>query len=186
MKIAGRFLALAMAAATLTGSAFGQDSPAVGHSEMMAQHDGLPREIGQSAFAAIGEIVARLEADPGADWSRVDIESLRQHLIDMDNVTLRAAVAAAAIDGGIAFSVTSEEPAVVASIRRMTIAHAATMNGVNGLAMSAQEMEGGALLTARGDVTRIRALGFIGLLTSGMHHQAHHWMIATGINPHGG
>ncbi len=31
-------------------------------------------------------------ADPETDSSQVDIEALRQHLIDMDNVTLRARV----------------------------------------------------------------------------------------------
>ncbi len=52
----------------------------------------VPREPGQSAFAAIQEIVAILEADPETDWSRVNIEALRNHLADMDNVTLRADV----------------------------------------------------------------------------------------------
>lgn len=33
-----------------------------------------------------------LEADSKTDWSKVDIEALRQYLIDMDNVTLRSAV----------------------------------------------------------------------------------------------
>src|SRR5438046_3161300 len=42
-----------------------------------------PREPGQSAFAAIQEIVALLEADPGTDWTKVDIEALRRHLVDM-------------------------------------------------------------------------------------------------------
>jgi hypothetical protein len=27
-------------------------------------------------------------------------------------------------------------------------------------------------------------LGFIGVLTRGMHHQQHHWMIATGMGTH--
>ncbi|MFX5914869.1 hypothetical protein ABTE45_18800, partial [Acinetobacter baumannii] len=52
----------------------------------------MPTQPGQSAFAAILEIVALLEADPATDWSKVNIEALRQHLIDMDNVTLRADV----------------------------------------------------------------------------------------------
>ena len=42
-----------------------------------------PREAGQAAFAAIAEIVARLEADPMTDWSRVDLEALRQFGLDI-------------------------------------------------------------------------------------------------------
>ena len=34
------------------------------------------------------------------------------------------------------------------------------------------------------DVTKLRALGFIGVMTRGMHHQTHHLMIASGENPH--
>jgi hypothetical protein len=30
------------------------------------------------------------------------------------------------------------------------------------------------------EVSKIRGLGYIGLLAAGAHHQRHHWMIATG------
>lgn len=156
------------------------------HSAMM-QHDEpalSPTEGGQAAFAAIQEIVAALLADPKTDWGRVNIEALRQHLIDMDNVTLRAKVAAEEIEGGARFTVTSDDPAVQASIRAMTVAHAATMDGVEGWSLAAEETEDGAILTATGDPIRIRALGFIGLMTVGMHHQAHHLSLARGEMPH--
>src|SRR5271166_2493744 len=45
---------------------------------------------GQAAFAAIQEIVQILVDDPKTDWSRVNIDALRQHLIDMNNMTLAA------------------------------------------------------------------------------------------------
>ena len=83
-----------------------------------------PREGGQAAFAAIAEIVRLLDADPGTDWSRVNVEALRQHLIDMDEVTMHAADARA--------------------------------------------------------VSRIRALGFIGVVALGDHHAPHHLGIANG------
>jgi alpha-acetolactate decarboxylase len=153
-----------------------------------ALHETAPaalREGGQSAFAAIQEITAALMADPATDWSRVDIEGLRRHLIDMDNVTLRADVTSEEIDGGGRFTVTSTDPAVMASIRAMVVAHVATMNGVEGWAMQAEEVEGGAVMTVTGpDTARIRGLGFIGLMTVGMHHQAHHLALASGRNPH--
>ena len=35
-----------------------------------------------------------------------------------------------------------------------------------------------------GEVSKIRGLGYIGLMASGGHHQLHHWAMATGVNPH--
>lgn len=162
---------------------------AEGHDPAMHDISGGPalelREGGQSAFAAIQEVVSTLIADPATDWSKVDIEALRLHLVDMDNVTLRADVTREDIQGGARFVVTSADPAVTASIRAMVPAHVATMNGVEGWDMQADEVEGGAVLTVIGsDADRIRGLGFIGLMTVGMHHQAHHMALAKGQNPH--
>ena len=162
------------------------------HDQMSQSPDGVghmtgdtgPTEGGQAAFAAIQEIVVALMADPATNWSDVDIEALRQHLIDMDNVTLRARVTAEEIDGGARFLVTSDDPAVTASIRRMTAAHVATMNGVEGWTLEATEIPGGAAMVATGDAVKIRALGFIGLMTVGAHHQAHHLALARGQQPH--
>ncbi|WP_406856116.1 hypothetical protein ABEG18_00355 [Alsobacter sp. KACC 23698] len=146
-----------------------------------------PREPGQAAFAAIQEIVAILEADPRTDWTKVDIEALRRHLVDMDNVTLRAQVAVEAVDGGARFVVTGEGE-VVASIRRMVSAHAAAMDGVGGWRMQAEERPGGVALAVTAarpaEVAKIRGLGFIGVMTRGMHHQEHHLMLARGADPH--
>ncbi|MFC2970328.1 hypothetical protein [Acidimangrovimonas pyrenivorans] len=162
------------------------------HSGSMAgTMDRMPPGVtqgGQAAFAAIQEIVGVLLADPETDWSRVNIEALRQHLIDMDNVTMRARVAAQPIDGGVRFTVTSDDPAVAGSIQRMTLAHAGVMDGVRGWHLVAEKRDGGAVLTATGagDAAQvIRGLGYIGLMTVGMHHQAHHLALATGRNPHG-
>ena len=33
-----------------------------------------------------------LKADPTTDWSKVNVEALRQHLIDMDDVVMHSAV----------------------------------------------------------------------------------------------
>jgi hypothetical protein len=159
------------------------------HHAMMDSGDGAPitpTQAGQGAFAAIQEIVAILEADPKTDWSKVDIEALRQHLIDMDAVTLRAEAKSEPVDGGMRFVVTGAGP-VKDSVRRMVFAHAATMNGVGRWRMSAAEIDDGATLTVIApakDAAKLRALGFIGVLTLGMHHQMHHLMIAKGENPH--
>jgi len=145
-----------------------------------------PIQPGQAAFAAIQEIVEILEADQATDWSKVNIEALRRHLIDMDRVTLHAEVESEAIEGGVTFDVTGDG-SIRASIRRMIMAHAATMNGVGGWRFEASEIERGASLTVRvpaQDAMKLRGLGFIGVMTHGMHHQQHRMMIARGDNPH--
>ncbi len=156
------------------------------HHTHAMMHGTAPAQPGQSAFAAIQEIVQMLEANPATDWSRVNIEALRQHLIDMDNVTLHAAVANEAVEGGMRFTVTGAG-AVRDSIRRMVPAHAATMTGAGAWRFTAAEAPDGAVLTVLAppqDMMKLRALGFIGVLTEGMHHQMHHLMIAQGMNPH--
>lgn len=189
-----KHLALLLLAAGAPAAALAQQHD-MDHAQHMA-HDAqmapagqpalaAPREGGQAAFAAIAEITAILMADPATDWARADIAGLRQHLIDMDNVTLRADVASEEIEGGSRFRVTSADPEVAASIRAMVIAHTMVMNGVEGWTLQAEEIDGGAQMTATGaDPLRIRGLGFIGLMTVGVHHQAHHLALARGLDPH--
>ncbi len=143
-------------------------------------------EPGQGAFAAIAEAIAALDADPNTDWSKVNIRALRDHLRDMDLVTIWSQSSAKDIPGGQVFTVTGNAD-VAPSIQRMLSAHARVMNGVDGWHYTAENIEGGARLSVtvpEADLTRLKALGFYGILASGMHHQPHHWMIASGINPH--
>ena len=98
---------VALTACLVTGGAFAQSahdhhgnkSPAPNanmHDQMMQGHTMkhgnsaavTATQPGQSAFAAIQEIVDILEADPKTDWSKVNIDALREHLVDMSNVTL--------------------------------------------------------------------------------------------------
>jgi hypothetical protein len=154
-----------------------------------AQEAGIvrPAESGQGAFAAIQEIVTLLDADPATDWTRVDIEGLRRHLIDMNNVTLGADIAAAPFGNGVRYTVTGEGD-VRLSVRRMVMAHAGTMNGANGLFIKADEHPWGAVMTVTladpADLVKLEGLGFIGVMTLGAHHQEHHLAIATGAAPH--
>jgi hypothetical protein len=184
------FTAIALAV-FIPAAAFGQmmkhDQMMHGNQPGMMMEGMLPQETGQSAFAAIQEIVAMLSANPATDWSRVDIEVLRQHLIDMNNVTMGAVVEAKQSGDSIRFSVSGDGP-VQGSIKRMVMAHAATMNGVEGWKFVAETSDTGAVLTVtppdQAPMTKLRALGFIGILTLGMHHQEHHWMLANGVSPH--
>src|SRR5260370_6241702 len=65
-----------------------------------------PTMPGQDAFAAIQENGQILDADPKTDWSKIDLEALRQHLIDMNDVTLRSVAAPKEIDVCLVLSLT--------------------------------------------------------------------------------
>jgi hypothetical protein len=182
MRVATVLALLIPAAALAQGQGHHQNHGA----PMVHGKTAAPTQPGQSAFAAIQEIVGILEADSATDWSSVDIETLRQHLVDMNNVTLAANVTSDPVAGGMRFVVTGPGP-VQTSIRRMVAAHAATLNRGGGWSFSAMEVDGGASLTVlvpEADLTKLRALGFIGVMTRGMHHQEHHLMIAKGAHPH--
>jgi hypothetical protein len=148
----------------------------------------LPREGGQAEFAAVGEIANMLEADPKTDWSKVDIDALRGHLIDMDNVMMLARVVTTPVPGGARFDILGDTPAVRRSIQHMVASHTAMTEGENGRhEVSAPTAEGATMtVTANGDrdAAEIRALGFFGLLTGGAHHQLHHLMMAKGEMRH--
>jgi hypothetical protein len=89
--------------------------------------------------------------------------------------------------GSVRFLVFSEGE-VRESIRRMAMAHAATMNGQDGWGFTAETTPDGASIKVTppdaSQMLKLKALGFIGIMTLGMHHQAHHLMIASGHSPH--
>lgn len=175
-----RFLMIALAC--LPGIAAAQASHDQ-HMNHIAQQMGIT-EPGQAAFGAIAEIVARLEADPETDWSHVDIDALRAHLLDMDLVTLRSKVDTRETPEGAVFRITGTGD-TIGAIRRMTHAHAAMMQGAWRFRVS--NIDGGAELAVSvppAERPRLRGLGFFGIMASGMHHQMHHFMLATGVNPH--
>src|SRR5207247_4007269 len=60
---------------------------------------GAPAMPGQDAFGAIAEVVQMLDADPTTDWSKVDLERLRQHRSDMNAGVRRAQVKPTAVPG---------------------------------------------------------------------------------------
>ncbi|MBP2316628.1 hypothetical protein [Azospirillum soli] len=142
-----------------------------------------PTMPGQDAFGTIQEIVGILDADPNTDWSKVDIEALRRHLVDMNELTLHAKAVATPVDGGARFDVTGEGRTLEA-IQRMVPAHSHEINGLNGWSAKAEPSATGATLTVTSadpkQVARIRGLGFIGVMAQGAHHQTHHLAMARG------
>ncbi len=167
-----------------------QGQGGMGQHAMMPQPSGeatQPTLPGQDAFGAIQEVVRLLEADPKTDWSKVDIAALREHLIDMNEVTLHAAADERRLDNGVEVSVTGEGR-VLDAIRRMVPAHAREVNGMNGWSATTEDLPNGVRLAVTTSdpqqVPKLQALGFMGLMVHGAHHQPHHLAIATGRFQH--
>jgi hypothetical protein len=159
-------------------------------SSAVAQHahqSNSPSETGQSQFAAIAEIVTLLRDEPETDWALVDIEALRGHLVDMDNVTTKASVERTVDDLSVTFLITGDK-VVAASIQRMVLAHSPMLQRSSDWSVIAEDQSDGATMTVQvgsaEELNQVTGLGFFGLMTVGAHHQQHHFMIATGRSPH--
>jgi hypothetical protein len=200
-------LGVALAGAVLAHAVFAQHPPVSGSgplqshdsmagdgADMHAQHmramqgmtGSTPTMPGQDAFGAIAEIVRILDADPTTDWSKVDLEQLRQHLIDMNEVMLRSVVKQTPVSAGLAIEITGSGRTEQA-IRAMVVPHAAELDRMPSFSASTATIPGGVRLTVVGKnpddaklVARIRGLGFAGLITEGAHHQPHHLAMAKG------
>ena len=200
-KAATIALSLGLAALLITPPLLAQSPPAaptpghqmghpMGH-HMPGHHTtaptaGAPTLPGQDAFGAIAEVVRLLEADPGTDWSRVDLERLRQHLIDMNEVVLRSEVKSSSVPGGLAMEITGAARTEQA-IRAMVAPHAVELDRMSEWAARTESIAGGLRLTVTARtpedtkaVARIRGLGFSGLLVQGGHHGPHHLATAQG------
>ena len=140
-------------------------------------------EPGQGAFAAIAEVTEVLRADPGTDWSKVNIAALQQHLIDMDLVAADAIVVASPTPQGASFVITGAGRTQQA-IKAMVPAHAPFLAAETGWNVVVEETGSGATMRVSGDASQIAGLGFIGLMTIGAHHQEHHLMMARGDGAH--
>lgn len=153
------------------------------------RHGAMPTSPGQDAFGAIQEIVGILEADPTTDWSKVNLEALRQHLIDMNEVTLKADARQKTIEGGLQIDVTGSGR-TLAAIQRMVPDHAREVERthLNGWSAKTAPLPNGVRLTVTSadakEVAHIRGLGFIGIMVSGHHHQPHHLAMAKGQMPY--
>jgi hypothetical protein len=190
-------LAVALAGAVLVHTVFAQnphDSMPSHDAGTHAQHmqamrgpaGARPTMPGQDAFGAIAEIVQILDADPATDWGKVDIERLRQHLVDMNEVVLHASVKQTPVAGGLAMEITGSGRTEQA-IRAMVVPHAAELDRIPEWSAKTEAIPGGVRLTVIGKraddanlVARLRGLGFAGLITEGAHHQPHHLAMAKG------
>ncbi len=147
------------------------------------------KEAGNALFGTIQEAIKNLDADPKTDWSKVDLEGLRQHLIDMENFAKFVDIVASKdIEKGTEIIIKATTPAAQASLTRALSAHPGMLKQESGWDMVAKADGDKYILTIEtskpDEVVRLRALGYIGVMALGDHHQVHHWGMASGNNPH--
>lgn len=140
---------------------------------------------GNEIFGTIQEVISKLEANPDTDWSKVNLEALRQHLLDMKAFTEEVEVLEKKpVENGVEISVHPVTDRAQAALKRLMGMHPKMLKMEKGWDMSARQEGKNWLIRCTTDksdeVTKIRALGYIGLLAEGAHHQMHHWMMATG------
>lgn len=199
-------LASVIAIATFSSVAMAQmnygDMDQAAHASVMQQSSATPMsmpvsakltkltESGTDPFATLQEVIEMLEANPNTDWKKVNLEALRLHLLEMQDMTMNVDVVRKQIKNGFEAIVTPTTNRAVMSLTQVLSAHPAQMKAESGWDMQVSNNNGVFTLSVTtdnaGEVDKIRGLGYIGVMAYGNHHQPHHWAIASGNNPHGG
>lgn len=179
----GIILGAGIATASEPHSGAHHQGQGMSHGMNKADHSPGPDEVGQGAFAALAEIVALLESDPQTDWSTVDIDGLREHLVDMNQLTLNARVSKQVGEQEVVFTV-SGTGATLGAIQRMVPAHSAQLARATPWQTETKMIGSGVVFTLRSqqasELQKIAGLGFFGIMAVGNHHQRHHWQMAIG------
>ena len=163
-------------------STMNHDQMSSNDTQMLVQ-SGTPIEPGQGAFASVAEIVAMLTNDPATDWDKVDINALREHLIDMDELILKASATTKVHADKIVFTVTGTGRTLQA-IRTMVPAHSGVLDKTTAWNVVGEATDTGAIMTISSKnqiaLKVVKALGFYGVMATGAHHQPHHLAMAKG------
>lgn len=138
---------------------------AMNHTGQPSESQPLPTEAGEAGFAAITEIVTVLSNDPTTDWSKVDINGLREHLVLMNKLVLGAIVVEQAVESRLRFTVIGHEGAL-ASIRQMVPAYAIELNKMAEFTATTTLIDQGIVIEVLGKNSatndRLKGLGFFG------------------------
>jgi len=162
------------------------------HAAMMGRNTATTQvvltESGTDPFATMQEAIAALEDNPETNWEKVNIEALRLHLVEMQDMTINVEVTQQSINNGFIAVVTPTTPRAVKSLKKVLSGHPIQMKAETGWDMQVSNNNGVFTLTVTTkklkDVAKIRGLGYIGVMAYGNHHQPHHWAMASGDNPH--
>jgi len=171
--------------------AFAEDnhSPMMNHEHKMEMSSGGLTEAGNDVFGTIQEVIAKLNSNPNTDWGKVNLEALRQHLLDMNDMTLNVEVMSQKpIHNGLEAIVRPTTARAALALERVFKTHPIQLKRETGWTMQIKKHNDQYILTTTSenprDTSKIRGLGYIGLMAYGNHHQSHHWAMATGKNPH--
>lgn len=193
MKLSKVLISCGVAALVGIGAIYASSTKHFDHENMHSKDEVNPTQSiiltgGEAAFGEISRVVEILNSNPKTNWDEVDLSSLREHLVDMSNVTLQAKVSSSRLVNGAEFLVTSNDPEVIQSIQAMAIAHGAMMNSESKFDWQSTQTKQGVRVVVTSNVgsavSKINALGFHGLLALGNHHSQHHEMLASGSSPH--
>jgi len=101
-------------------------------------------------------------------------------LIDVENKS--------PVENGLRLRVRPTKKAARASLDRVLEAHPMMLKQETGWTMEVEKTDGAYVLRVTssdtGEPEKIRALGYMGLIAYGSHHQRHHWHLVQGADPH--
>lgn len=151
----------------------------------------LPKEAGNDAFGTIQEIIKILQRDNQLDWRTVNLEALRAHLIEMQDMTLNVEVIAQTpINNGFVTLIKPTTERARTSMQKVFVVHPKMLVQENGYSMTVITKNNHFKVTVtvettdRQAIAKLQGLGYIGVMALGDHHQAHHLAIAKGLSPH--
>ena len=158
---------------------------------MAKQSSLVLNEAGTDPFATIQEAINHLENDSSTDWSKVNFEKLRKHLIEMEDVTMNVDVFEENIIGGFKALITPNSARALKSLHNVLKNHPRQLSAESGWVMQVNDVSDGkfwisVVSTNKLEVAKVRGLGYIGVMAYGNHHQTHHWDMVRGENPHAG
>jgi len=133
-------------------------------------------ESGTDIFATIQEVIHKLSTDPDTDWSKVNLEALRQHLRDMFEFSYNVDVLSQqAIEHGVKIKVKPVTVRAEKALDKVLNAHPMMLKMETGWDMQStktdREYQIIVTTTNPSEIDKIRGLGYIGLLAIGNHHQ---------------
>ncbi len=182
---------LIMVALTFIATAYAKGEHSMKHHIQMTTQSQTPllTETGNDIFGTIQEVIINLNANPNTNWAKVNITALKEHLLDMRDMTINVKVISKkALKNGSEILIKPETKRSIQSIKRVLSAHPAQLKKETNWEMQVQKegIEYRLITTTNKpiEVDKIIGLGYIGLMAYGNHHQYHHLLIASGSNPH--
>jgi hypothetical protein len=146
------------------------------------------KEAGTDPFAVIQEVISALESNPNTNWEKVNLEALRLHLVEMQDITINVNVAEKNVESGFEAIIMPISRRALRAVGNVLQNHKSMLESETGWHMEVIKTEDVFNITVTttdvNEINKIRGLGYIGVMAYGNHHQPHHWALASGENPH--